>query len=66
MKLTDGHFLIGQNCYACSEPFDSKKSICLIPLGPEADKEAREAAKEGQIYNAVCIPLHYACATGLD
>lgn len=65
ITLKPGHTLIGQICYVCGKSFDTVKPICLVPLGPDADEEAQEAAKKGKMYNAVAIPLHYHCATSV-
>jgi hypothetical protein len=67
ITLRVDHPLIAMHlsCYCCDRPFDEKEPICLFPLGPGDDKEARENAVAGQPYNAVSIPLHYACVTGI-
>jgi hypothetical protein len=54
----------GTVCKACNEPFKGGDAITLLPLGPGNDSEARALARAGRAYNAVALPLHYACVTG--
>lgn len=64
--LKADHPLIQDNiiCQACSKPFKEGESTTLVPLGPGADLEAQEQARKGRAYNAVALPVHWACATG--
>jgi hypothetical protein len=61
--LPAGHPLLdAMLCAACDQPFQVGDLTTLAPLGPGTD--ARRAAREGRPYNAVSLPLHWACATG--
>jgi len=54
----------GQNCPACGLAFRQDDYVTLISLGPGDDEEARALARAGRPYNAVALPVHWACATG--
>lgn len=51
-------------CAACGLEFVVGDYSALVPLGPGASKEGRENARTGQPYIAVCVMVHWACATG--
>jgi hypothetical protein len=51
-------------CQACNVPFQAGDWVTLIALGPGDDPEARAKARAGRPYNAVALPVHWACATG--
>lgn len=53
-----------QGCPACRQPFAAGEFVTLIALGPGDDPEARARARAGRAYNALGIPVHWACATG--
>lgn len=55
---------IGTPCPACGIAFAIGDYTTLVALGPGADPESRERAREGRVYNAVALQVHYACATG--
>jgi hypothetical protein len=60
------HPSIGQPCPACGVAFAAGDFTTLIPLGPGADPDARERAREGRAFNAVGIEVHSACSTGVE
>jgi hypothetical protein len=62
--LKPDHPLVGGECPACHETFTAGDETTLIALGPGDDPDARERAREGRVYNAVAVPVHWACATG--
>jgi len=62
--LPYGHPTIGEICPACRRAFAVGDEVTLIVVGPGDDEEAQERAREGRPYNAVCVPVHWACATG--
>lgn len=62
--LKADHPTVGQECPACHTPFKEGDELALVPLGPGADLEERERAREGRPYNAVAVPVHWGCATG--
>lgn len=64
--LTADHWLIAdvEKCPACKMGFKAGEHVTLIALGPGEDPEGRAKARAGQAYNAVAIPVHWACATG--
>lgn len=64
--LDSEHPLVGDGCPGCDQPFAVGDVVTLLPLGPGDDEDARERAAAGRIYNAVAIPLHWACATGKE
>lgn len=37
-----------------------------VLIGPGASEAARTLAADGKPYDGVCIPVHWACATGDD
>lgn len=51
-------------CPACEFGFDAGNYVTLIALGPGDDPEERARARYGRSYNAVSVPVHWACATG--
>lgn len=58
------HRSVGKPCPACHVDFAAGDYTALIALGPGSDPEAQERAREGRVYNAVAVEVHYACATG--
>jgi len=58
------HPSVGRPCAACDQPLQAGDFTVLVPLGPGADPEHRQRAREGRYYNAVAIEVHWACATG--
>lgn len=60
------HPAIGTKCRACNIRFMPGDALVLVPLGPGADPEERALARHGRAFNAVAIPIHYACATGFE
>lgn len=58
--------MIGGECRACWRSFKIGDVPTLISLGPGLDKDERAKAHAGRAYNAVAIPVHWACATGSD
>jgi len=55
---------VGMECPACKVPFVAGDFTTLVMLGPGADEEARERARNGRVYNAVAVEVHWSCATG--
>ncbi len=51
-------------CKACNIAFKEGDYTTLVALGPGADDQAQEAARDGRFYNAVCVQVHWTCATG--
>lgn len=66
--LPDNHSLIknDHSCIACRMPFKPGEIVTLVPIGPGKDEEARKKCRNGEPYNAVAIPIHWSCATGLE
>ena len=63
--LAADHLLVGtDSCPACHRSFRPGDYVTLIALGPGDDDEARALARAGKPYNAVALPVHWACATG--
>jgi len=62
--LTDDSQLLKLTCPACHLRFQVGDETALVPLGPGVDTEARERAREKRPYNAIALPVHWACATG--
>jgi hypothetical protein len=58
------HPSIDELCPACRKPFKEGDYTTLIALGPGDDKETQERAREGRVYNAVAVEVHWKCATG--
>ena len=61
---TADHPSVGQECLACHHKFKPGDYTTLISLGPGADPEEQIKAREGRVYNAVALEVHWACATG--
>ncbi len=59
-----GHPSTGKPCPACQESFKPGDYTALIPLGPGDDADAQYKARNGLVYNAVAVEVHWACATG--
>lgn len=53
-----------EKCPACRVEFKTDDFVTLISLGPGDDTEARQRARHDEAYNAVAVPVHWACATG--
>jgi hypothetical protein len=53
-------------CQCCEERFKEGDYTTLVPLGPGPDKEAQKLSRQGRPFNALCIEIHYQCATGRD
>jgi len=51
-------------CSACNGHFTAGDYVTLVALGPGPDAENRAKARAGRAYNAVAVPVHWACATG--
>jgi hypothetical protein len=62
--LPEGATLIGIECQACKTKFERGDYLGLVPLGPGPDEEAQQKAREGRAYNAIALPVHWACMTG--
>lgn len=62
--LPKDHPLIDDVCYACKHQFKEGDVTTLVVLGPGDDSEGRQLCREGRSYNAIGIPIHWACATG--
>lgn len=61
---SEEHQSVGRECQACHQFFKAGDYTTLIPLGPGADEEERQKAREGRPYNAIALEIHWACATG--
>lgn len=55
---------IGNECPGCKEVFKVGDYTALVAIGPGADKEQQERARNGVAYNAVALEAHWACVTG--
>jgi hypothetical protein len=55
---------IGQECPGCKKLFVEGDYVMLITIGPGDDPEQRERCRNNRPYNAVALPVHWACATG--
>lgn len=55
---------VGVECPACHEKFKEGDSSTLVVLGPGPSKEAQQRCRDGRVYNAVAIEVHWTCATG--
>jgi hypothetical protein len=51
-------------CAACYGPITQGQAFTRIRLGPGGDPLERQRAREGNPYNPVRVPVHWACATG--
>jgi hypothetical protein len=58
------HPSVGAECPACGVPFREGDYTTLIPLGPGDSEEERRKCLSGRPYCAVCVEVHWACATG--
>lgn len=57
---------LGKKCRACKVKFMPGDFVALVSLGPGKDPDARERARAGRPFSAVALPIHYACATGIE
>jgi hypothetical protein len=55
-----------RSCPGCDGSFEEGNYLTLVTIGPGADEDERAKAREGRAYNAVSVPVHWACATGLE
>lgn len=53
-----------QLCQACLVAFKAGDMTTLVPLGPGDDAECQARCREGWVYNAVAVHVHWACAMG--
>ncbi len=51
-------------CPGCFERFKVGDTTTLFPVGPGLDPEERANCDAGRAYNAIALPIHWACATG--
>lgn len=51
-------------CPGCPEDFKAGDYVTLVTVGPGDNAEQQEKAREGQAFNAVCVPAHWTCVTG--
>ena len=58
------HPSVGRVCEACHKPFKAGDYTTLVPLGPGANLQAQQDARDGRHYTAVALEVHWACATG--
>lgn len=58
------HQLPAAQCPACGEYLVLGDFYTLVPIGPSPDPEERRKARNGRCYDAVALPVHWACATG--
>lgn len=58
------HPSIGDECPACKVKFQEGDFTTLIALGPGKDMEKQKRARDGLVYNAVAVEVHWDCATG--
>lgn len=56
------HPSIGEKCRACHIPFAAGDMTTLVALGPGANDESQQRAREGRPYTAVALEIHAACA----
>lgn len=57
---------VGLPCPGCGVDLARGDFVAQIVLGPGADPVAREAARNGQPFQAVVDEIHWACATGQE
>jgi hypothetical protein len=64
----ESSFLIHEEhvCPACLKEFKQGDYFTLIALGPGPCKVAQENCREGREYSAMCLPVHWPCATGFS
>jgi hypothetical protein len=62
--LTKGDRMLDLVCPGCGHKFQLGDVPALVAIGPGVDTEARARAREGRPYNAVAVPVHWACASG--
>ena len=53
-------------CPGCEKEFKPGEITTLLTIGPGSDPEARRRARTGRAYNAVAVPAHWACVTGIE
>jgi hypothetical protein len=54
----------GTTCPGCNQRFRAMGVITRVAIGPGDTEEAWRLCREGSFYEAVGIPVHWACATG--
>lgn len=64
IEETDGVLALGKPCAACGKAFAQGQCFGLVGVGPGDDEEEQAKARAGRPYNAVAVPVHWACATG--
>lgn len=55
-----------KTCPGCEKGFEKGDVTCLVAVGPGDDPEERKRARGSSYYNAVSLPCHYACVTGIE
>lgn len=61
---TAEHPSVGNPCPACHTVFAVGDFTALVTLGPGDDPDQQERARQGRVYNAVAVEVHWTCATG--
>ena len=64
--VSPGTHTLELTCPACDQKFVAGDYTALVAIGPGADKDGRENARQGRAYNAHALVLHYACHTGIE
>jgi hypothetical protein len=59
---SEDHPSVGRECPACHKVFAAGDFTTLVALGPGDDPEAQERAREGRVYNAVAVEVHWTCS----
>ena len=62
--LEDGDPNVGRVCPGCREALQVGDRPALVVIGPGADPEERQRARDGRAYNAVAIVAHEECVYG--
>jgi len=62
--LPVAHKFIGRLCPGCEKQIAIGDFITYIPIGPGNDVEKQRLCRQHQVYEAVCVVVHWTCATG--
>lgn len=63
-RMEEGDLAIGELCLACGNPIEVGQLTVYVPIGPGADESQQARCRNGELYSAIGLIAHEACAGG--